>query len=66
MVIIKQQNIQQMNATTWIISTKPTPVIEHNIKLLKEYYTRHQHNYYKNIVDTHFTLAKIRYTRFNL
>ena len=40
------------------------PVIEHNIKLSKEYYTRHQHSYYKNIVITHFTLAQTRDTRF--
>ena len=30
-------------------------VLEHNIKLLKEYYTRQQHIYYKNIVHTHLT-----------
>ena len=40
------------------------PVIEHNIKLLKEYYTKHQHRYYKNIVNTHFTPAQTRDTRF--
>ena len=39
-------------------------VIEHNIKLLKEYYTRHQHNYYKNIVHTHLTPTQNEDPRF--
>ena len=40
------------------------PVIEHNIKLLKEYYTRYQHNYYKNIVQTHTTPIQTKDPRF--
>ena len=39
-------------------------VIEHNLKLLNEYYTKYQHDYYKNIVNTHFTPAQLRDTRF--
>ena len=39
-------------------------VIEHNIKLLKEYYTKHQHNYYKDIVNTHLTPIHNKYSRY--
>ena len=64
MIITKQYNIQQMDGTTGTIPNKPTPIIEHNIKLLKEYYTRYQHNHYKNIVNIHFNLVQNRDTRF--
>lgn len=40
------------------------PVIEHNTNILKEYYTSHQYKYYKNIIQTHFTPAQTRDTRF--
>ena len=40
------------------------PVIEHNINLLKEYYTKYQHNYYKNIVNTHLTPTQTKDSRF--
>ena len=39
-------------------------VIEHNTKLLKEYYTKHQHRYYNNIVNTHLAPTKIKDPRF--
>ena len=39
-------------------------VIEHNIHLLKNYYTAYQHKYYSNIVKTHFTPEQTRDTRF--
>ena len=39
-------------------------VIIHNTKILKEYYIRQQHTYYKNIADSHFTLEQTRDTRF--
>ena len=31
------------------------PVIEHNTSLLKEYYTKHQHNHYNKIIHTYAT-----------
>lgn len=40
------------------------PVIEHNIKLLKKYYTRHQYNYYNNIVHTHLIPVQSKDPRF--
>lgn len=40
------------------------PVIECNIKLLKEYYIRHQHNYYNNIVHTHLAPIQTKDPRF--
>ena len=44
-------------------SNQPS-VIKYNIKLLIEYYIKHQHRYYKNILDTHFTRAQPEDTRF--
>ena len=40
------------------------PVINYNIKLLKEYYTRHQYNYFKNIVQTHLAPIQAKNPRF--
>ena len=53
-----------MAITKWIISAKPPQVIEHNIRLLKEYYTNHQHTYYKNLIHIHFTPTQTKDTRF--
>ena len=39
-------------------------VIEHNIELLKEYYTRYQHNYYKNIIQTHLAPIQAKDPRY--
>ena len=39
-------------------------VCVHNIKILKEYYTRHQHKYYKNIVQAHLTHTQTKDPRF--
>ena len=39
-------------------------VITHNCKILKEFYTRHQYNYYNNIVQTHFTQTQSKDLRF--
>ena len=39
-------------------------VIEHNTKLLKEYYTKHQHMYYNNIVNTHLAPTQTKDSRF--
>ena len=39
-------------------------VIKHNIVLLKDYYTRYQHNYYKNIVQTHLALIQAKDPRY--
>ena len=38
--------------------------ITHNINILREYYTRHQHKYYKNMVNSHFIPKQTRDTRF--
>lgn len=38
--------------------------IAHNLKLLKEYYTKYQHNHYTNIINSHFTLVQTRDTIF--
>ncbi len=42
---------------------QPT-VINHNINLLKKYYTKYQHRHYRNIINTHFTPEQTRDTRF--
>ena len=39
-------------------------VIKHNITLLQDYYTKHRHSYYKNILDAYFTPIQNRDTRF--
>ena len=39
-------------------------IIEYNIKLLKEYYTKYQHSYYNNIVHIHLIHAQTKDTRF--
>ena len=39
-------------------------VTKHNTTLLQEYYTKHQHSYYKNILETYFTTVQNRDTRF--
>jgi hypothetical protein len=39
-------------------------VIVHNTKILKEYYIRQQHTYYKNMANSHFTPEQTRDTRF--
>jgi hypothetical protein len=39
-------------------------VIEHNTKLLKEYYTKQQHNHYQNIVHKHLTPTQTKDPRF--
>ena len=39
-------------------------VVAHNIKILKEYYTRHQHIYYNNLINSHFNLEQTRDTRY--
>jgi hypothetical protein len=52
-----------MPQRTLFLLNQPT-VIEHNIKILKEYYTRQQHKHYKNIVDANFTQEQTRDTRF--
>lgn len=39
-------------------------VIEHNITLLTRYYTKTQHDHYKNIINTHFSTEHNRDSRF--
>ena len=39
-------------------------VIEHNIVLLTRYYTKTQHDHYKNIIDTHFSPEQNKDSRF--
>lgn len=47
-----------------LFSLNHPPVIQHNIFLLTNYYTKHQYRYYKSIINTHFTLAQPIDTRF--
>lgn len=53
-----------MDVTTSTLSINQPLVIEHNSKLLIEYYIKHQHRYYKNILDANFTPAQNKDTRF--